>query len=279
VAQKLSTTHGISPAAATLTGVAIWIDEPSWPAHGRLWSHLISDTSLAELHDFAHRAGIPDRSFEGDHYDVPAERHTDVVRAGATPTGGSDLARRLRDSGLRFRKRRGERPLGRYADALVAVGGPHQLDLIASPLEPPERSGASVVLVTDGSHLVLVRNLSRPGWAPPGGKRDAGEALRVSAVREVAEETGLLVDPADLLPVGYERITIAPGDQVPPWDAGDNHIAVFATRVAQRAPVAPTAADDDVMEAQWVTLAEVANRCGAQPWWPLVEHFLRSVQR
>ena len=30
--------------------MAILIDPPRWPAHGRLWSHLISDASLDELH-------------------------------------------------------------------------------------------------------------------------------------------------------------------------------------------------------------------------------------
>jgi hypothetical protein len=53
--------------------VPLLIDQPRWPAHGRLWSHLISDSSLAELHAFADLLGLPPRSFEGDHYDVPAE--------------------------------------------------------------------------------------------------------------------------------------------------------------------------------------------------------------
>lgn len=33
--------------------MAILIDPPLWPAHGTLWSHLITDTELAELHAFA----------------------------------------------------------------------------------------------------------------------------------------------------------------------------------------------------------------------------------
>ncbi|MFP5282879.1 MAG: DUF4031 domain-containing protein, partial [Actinomycetes bacterium] len=28
--------------------MAVWIDEPTWPGHGRLWSHLVSDTSYEE---------------------------------------------------------------------------------------------------------------------------------------------------------------------------------------------------------------------------------------
>ena len=52
--------------------MALLLDRPAWPAHGRLWSHLVSDTSLEELHAFARLAGVPSRSFEGDHYDVPA---------------------------------------------------------------------------------------------------------------------------------------------------------------------------------------------------------------
>lgn len=256
--------------------MAIWIDSPAWPAHGRLWAHVISDTSLEELHEFAERAGIPARSFEGDHYDIPGERHTDVVVAGATVTTGRDLARRLRDSGLRFRKRKGERPLGRHRNGLAAVRGPHVLDVIASSLEPPPTAGAAAVIVTDGDQMVLVRNRSRPGWAPPGGKRVEGETVRQTAAREIAEETGLFLDPLALRPVGYERITIPAGQQVAPWDAGDNHIAVFTALVPGRAPVAPVA--DDVLQARWVGVAEARQACGDQPWWVLVEHSLGSRQ-
>lgn len=252
--------------------MAIWVDRPIWPAHGRLWAHVVSDTSLAELHAFAAAAGIPSRSFEGDHYDIPAERHTDVLAAGARLTSAGDLARRLRDSGLRFRKRRGERPLARVRDGLAAVGGPHVLDVVLSPHEPPASAGAAVVLVgVRGDRLVLVRSTSREGWAPPGGKRDRGESVREGAVRELAEETGLVVPAEVLAPVGYERITILDGDQIAPWDAGDNHIAVFGLWLDEPRPVAPLTADVDA--AQWVTIAQARERCGAQHWWPLVEHW------
>jgi hypothetical protein len=81
--------------------VTVLIDPPMWPAHGRLWSHLVSDTSLAELHAFAHTAGIPERAFDLDHYDVPDLRYTDLVLAGAEEVSGKELLRRLVASGLR----------------------------------------------------------------------------------------------------------------------------------------------------------------------------------
>ena len=79
----------------------ILVDPPTWPGWGRTWSHLVSDTSLAELHDFAERVRLPRRLFDEDHYDVPAERYDEVVAAGAHPVAGSDLIRRLIRSGLR----------------------------------------------------------------------------------------------------------------------------------------------------------------------------------
>lgn len=84
--------------------MALYIDPPMWPAHGRLWSHLISDVSLAELHAFAAAQGIPRRGFERDHYDVPAEAHDTLVEAGATPVSSREVLARLRASGLRRRK-------------------------------------------------------------------------------------------------------------------------------------------------------------------------------
>ncbi len=84
--------------------MTIYVDSPTWPGHGRLWSHLISDDSYAELHAFAADLGIPRRSFERDHYDVLAERFDTVVAAGAVEVTSRELVTRLRTAGLRRRK-------------------------------------------------------------------------------------------------------------------------------------------------------------------------------
>jgi hypothetical protein len=83
--------------------MAVLVDFPIWPAHGRLWAHLVSDSTLEELHDFATRAGLPPRSFDLDHYDVPEERIPDLVALGAQQVPGQELVRRLIASGLRVR--------------------------------------------------------------------------------------------------------------------------------------------------------------------------------
>ena len=87
-----------------MNGPVILIDPPNAAGHGRLWSHLASDTSFEELHGFARSLGIPARGFDRDHYDVPSERYDDVVAAGATPISSRDLVARLVASGLRRRR-------------------------------------------------------------------------------------------------------------------------------------------------------------------------------
>lgn len=84
--------------------MSILIDQPLVPAHGRLWSHLVSDTSHAELHAFAREHGIPERGFDRDHYDVPGEFYDRLVGAGAVPVSSRELVSRLVGSGLRRRK-------------------------------------------------------------------------------------------------------------------------------------------------------------------------------
>ncbi len=84
--------------------MTLLIDPPHSPGHGRLWSHLASDTSYAELHRFAQGLGIPQRGFDRDHYDIPSERYDAVVAAGAQPVSSRELITRLKAAGLRRRK-------------------------------------------------------------------------------------------------------------------------------------------------------------------------------
>lgn len=81
--------------------MTVLIDPPIWWHRGRKWSHLVSDTSLDELHAFARAHDIPERGFHGDHYDVPEDYVADLIAAGATAVGSRELLRRLRASGLR----------------------------------------------------------------------------------------------------------------------------------------------------------------------------------
>jgi hypothetical protein len=93
--------------------VAVLIDDPLWWWRGRRWCHMVSDTSLDELHEFAAGHGIPRRSFQGDHYDIPEEYRQDMVDAGAKEVGSRELLRRLRAAGLRLTpEQRRERTAG-----------------------------------------------------------------------------------------------------------------------------------------------------------------------
>ena len=79
----------------------ILIDPPSVPRWGRMWSHLASDTCYEEVHAFAAAHGVPERGWDRDHYDVPAELHDTLVAAGAWPVSSRELVTRLRGAGLR----------------------------------------------------------------------------------------------------------------------------------------------------------------------------------
>ena len=85
--------------------VTVLVDVPMWPAHDRLWAHLVSDSSIEELHAFAERAGLPRRSFDLDHYDVPEERIAALTALGAEQVTAHELTRRLIASGLRVKAR------------------------------------------------------------------------------------------------------------------------------------------------------------------------------
>lgn len=81
----------------------ILVDQAIWPAFGRRFAHLVSDTSHEELHTFAAELGLPERAFHRDHYDLPDEWWDRAVAAGATPVDSREIVRRLKAAGLRVR--------------------------------------------------------------------------------------------------------------------------------------------------------------------------------
>lgn len=260
--------------------MTIWIDPPAWPAHDRLWSHLVSDISVAELHEFADRTGIPRRAFEGDHYDVPQERYADLVAAGARPTSAKDLVRRLRVSGLRVMKRHSDRLVTTIQEVTGPDGAPMRVDLFTARLDPPDRStwGVAVFVADAAGHQVAVRAVARNAWGPPSGIRESGEGIREAACREVVEECGLALDPHGLQAVGYERLTFLDGRPHGRFPEPTVHVGVFQARaLGVIPPLHPTAPDVDA--AEWVSVAELERRCGAQFWWPLADVVLPGLSR
>ena len=76
-----------------------------------------------------------------------------------------------------------------------------------------EREAVRVVLLDENDRVLLIEmhDPARPDrgwyWFTTGGGREPGESVRECAVREVLEETGLRLAPADLGPVVHEEVT------------------------------------------------------------------------
>ena len=63
-------------------------------------------------------------------------------------------------------------------------------------------------IIIEGDRVVLVKRGHPPlagEWSIPGGVLEVGETVREAAVREALEETGLAVEPGDLLGV-FDRV-------------------------------------------------------------------------
>lgn len=71
-------------------------------------------------------------------------------------------------------------------------------------------------IIIEGDRVLLVKRAHPPiqgQWSIPGGVLEVGEMVREAAVREAREETGLIVEPGELLGV-YDRILRDPQHRV-----------------------------------------------------------------
>ena len=85
--------------------MGILVDDCNWSWRGMWFCHMVSDTSLEELHAFARWVGVPERAFGGDHYDISASVREIAVAEGAREVTSREVVEALRSAGLRIRPR------------------------------------------------------------------------------------------------------------------------------------------------------------------------------
>ena len=60
------------------------------------------------------------------------------------------------------------------------------------------QTGAAIIIRNENGQILLQERTDRNKWGLPGGCQDLGEDLRVTAVREALEETGIKLDPNEI---------------------------------------------------------------------------------
>ena len=61
------------------------------------------------------------------------------------------------------------------------------------------QTGAAIIIRNENGQILLQERTDRNKWGLPGGCQDLGEDLRVTAVREAFEETGIKLDPSSIV--------------------------------------------------------------------------------
>jgi 8-oxo-dGTP diphosphatase len=130
---------------------------------------------------------------------------------------------------------------------------------------------AAVAMVDEAGRVLMQQRL--PGgahgglWEFPGGKLEPGESPEHAAARELAEELGVAIAPADLLPVGFASGSTEGSSPTRPLV-----ILLFACRRWARSPMPRAAA-----QLAWCDLGQLPDLAMPPLDYPLAEALRRML--
>jgi len=128
-------------------------------------------------------------------------------------------------------------------------------------------------IIIEGDRVVLVKRAHPPiqgHWSIPGGVLEVGEMVREAAVREAREETGLIVEPGELLGV-FDRILRDPRQRV-------QYHYVLIDFLCRRTGGELLAASD-AAEVRWFTREELPAMKLAEDTLEVIEKGFQTLRR
>ncbi|MEO8085306.1 MAG: NUDIX hydrolase [Bacteroidota bacterium] len=116
------------------------------------------------------------------------------------------------------------------------------------------------VVLEESSRFLLIQESSRKrkgAWYFPGGKIEAGENIKAGTIREVKEESGMIVELVSLFYIKY-------------YEGEDDKMELFFKGKITGGSLKQTA-DKESLNAGWFTLKEIKEMKLRENAWPLIK--------
>lgn len=156
-----------------------------------------------------------------------------------------------------------------FIDRLFQLGYKvgYQLVRLLWAILRPTTHGALIVVWRNGS-ILLVRNSYVSYFSPPGGYVRGGETTLQAAVRELREETGLVVEPSAL--------TLA-HEETHDWEFRRDHVTMYDLQVSE--PIAVEVDHREVVSAGFYAVEDALKLRLFPPLRRRIEQYLRDRQK
>lgn len=112
-------------------------------------------------------------------------------------------------------------------------------------------SSAGVIIENKDGEVLAVKAHYKPYWSTPGGMIDAGESPKQAAVREVHEEIGQTIDPAD---ISFSAVIHRHSK------TADTYLFVFRLNKTMPRDVKIHYRDGEIEEVAWLSRADITTR-------------------